>query len=84
MEDTGHYFLFLFGRHELHRNESDFVDELIVEQSFIFSVRFRQDIADMLKMRLAIDKSASCIELGKNFKVKVCLALSLDVLVQRT
>ncbi len=84
MEDTGHNFLFLFGRHELRRNESDFIDELIVEQSFVFSVRFRQDIADMLKMRLAIDKSTSCIKLGKYFEVKVCLALSFDVLVQKT
>jgi hypothetical protein len=84
LEDTGHYFLFLFGRHELRRNESDSVDELIVEQSFVFSVYFRQDIADMLKMRLAVYESASCIKLDKYFEVKVLLALSFDVLVQRT
>ena len=35
----------------------------------------------MLKMRLAVDKSASCVELGKYLEVKVTLALSLDVLV---
>ena len=81
MEDTGHNFLFLFGRHELRRNESDFVDELIVEQAFVVSVSFRQDIADMLKMRLAVNKSASCVELGKYLEVKVTLALSFDVLV---
>lgn len=36
----------------------------------------------MLKMRLAIDKSASCIELGKYFKVKVALALSIYIFVE--
>jgi len=38
----------------------------------------------MLKMRLAVDKSASCIELGKYLEVKVALALSFDIIIEGT
>jgi len=38
----------------------------------------------MLKMRLAVDQSASCIELGKYLEMKVTLALSIDIFVEGT
>ena len=38
----------------------------------------------MLKMRLAIDQSASCVELGKDFEMKVTLTLSVYIFVEGT
>jgi hypothetical protein len=71
----------LFCCHELFRDESDSVDELVIEQAFAFSVGFRQDITDMLKMSLTVGQPTSGIKLGKYFKVKVTLAKLFDVLV---